>query len=457
MCGIWGYVSHNQSPLFTYDLRDLRDLAIITSLRGEHSTGMMTARKKLDGTLGTSWIRKVGNPFSLLNDESFSDWAKDNLDNPHCVVGHGRHATKGEVTNENAHPFDLGDIIFLHNGTIRNGVTLEKGKTDSEAVGKSFLKIGVQETLKKIQGAYVFIWIDKRDDTLNIIKNNERPLNFVERNGFTMFASEKAMLELILSRDTPSGNYQNYVLDKEPQAFKNLVWYKKDIGKATEVTQTEVEGYKFPVVVYKHTAHQSKTTIPSINPSVGKPLPNRKGMSMEFVKTYHTVQGKMVQFYIDDAVKDNKGELVTYTGEILESTNPDLVSVPIMFKSKQRSDFDGYINTTILEGKVIGIQMFDDKEHLIIRTKTIEEISKDLHVHPDDDELLTLVTGEQISKEEFDTYAAKDCEHCNDVLDIAEVGKMMTYKNALGKVSLECPRCVQELNYEGVVNANWFH
>lgn len=62
--------------------------------------------------------------------------ALDELAPPNIVIAHVRHASKGIVKEENTHPFVVGSIVLVHNGTVE-GLTSTasrkpKGETDSE-------------------------------------------------------------------------------------------------------------------------------------------------------------------------------------------------------------------------------------------------------------------------------------------------------------------------------------
>lgn len=80
------------------------------------------------------------------------------------LIGHTRKATTGKICTENAHPFDIGNIIGAHNGIINNHSELNtkygrKFEVDSMHI---FAHLNEGLPLNDIQGYGVIEWIDKR-------------------------------------------------------------------------------------------------------------------------------------------------------------------------------------------------------------------------------------------------------------------------------------------------------
>src|SRR3990167_5908452 len=143
------------------------------------------------------------------------------------MMGHNRAATIGEVINQNAHPFNIGDITLAHNGTIFNFKhTLGDGQefqTDSETLTYSISKIGIAETWKKIDGAATLTYWDSRHKTFNMISNGKRPIHFTytDDKGCLLYASERWMLEAIAER-------HNIDLVSPTKDGEANIWYPKD-------------------------------------------------------------------------------------------------------------------------------------------------------------------------------------------------------------------------------------
>src|SRR5690606_6243238 len=123
-------------------------------------------------------------------------------DRPFLILGHCRAATLGEVSDNNAHPFDMGNIIGAHNGTVHSIRGKSATGTDSEALFKILSEEGLQETVNAAKhGAYALTWIDTNKHTLNIIRNSQRPLYTMLARGVLYWASEFYMLRLVGHRD----------------------------------------------------------------------------------------------------------------------------------------------------------------------------------------------------------------------------------------------------------------
>ena len=179
-----------------------KHLLWINTLRGDDSTGIFGIEKSGN----VDYMKSTGNASTLLYSTEFDRFESAIFQDFQMVVGHNRKATKGTVTDENAHPFVENTTILVHNGTLTNHATLtdEYISVDSKAILMHMNEHGYEETLKKIQGAFTLVWYDTKDKTLRAIRNNERPLFIASTIGAWFFASEKEMLEFTLGRDNTS-------------------------------------------------------------------------------------------------------------------------------------------------------------------------------------------------------------------------------------------------------------
>lgn len=86
------------------------------------------------------------------------------LSSADTLIAHTRKATTGEKTVENAHPFEIGDIIGAHNGTISNHDDLKKKyKRESFKVDSMHLFAHISEgrRFKDIAGYGAIEWMER--------------------------------------------------------------------------------------------------------------------------------------------------------------------------------------------------------------------------------------------------------------------------------------------------------
>ena len=200
MCGIVG-VAGNLLPL---------DKAIFTELlhadvvRGKHATGMIQVKGK---------CRQVDNfklayPAPLFLDLPVVQQELNGFLQNTVAVGHNRHATKGASgEHKNAHPFQHGHISMVHNGSLTFWAGLtpigESYTVDSEAICRALEVDGPEIVIPKLRGAFTLVWVNSEDETLNFVRNEERPLAIAmdEKNNKMWWASEMGMLQWSLNRD----------------------------------------------------------------------------------------------------------------------------------------------------------------------------------------------------------------------------------------------------------------
>jgi len=179
MCGIMGFVSGK----YDADLSKWADNALLLdTLRGTHSTGAVFVK----GGEAAYYKRAVpGHDFIHLPvykrikdaDASF-------------FIGHNRAATMGAVNDNNAHPFECGDWIGVHNGSLHSGWKTYLGHqydVDSEAIIAHIDEHGLKETLEKLEGAYSLVLYNVVEEKLYFARNDERPMHLIFCKSEQMF------------------------------------------------------------------------------------------------------------------------------------------------------------------------------------------------------------------------------------------------------------------------------
>jgi len=199
MCGIVGMVASSATGFNWNQQRIFNQLLWVNTLRGEDSTGVFGVNQQGN----VDYLKTAGDAHKMITSKEYKDF-KDNIFSDYrMVVGHNRKATRGAVTDDNAHPFVEDTIALVHNGTLINHgkLTKELVEVDSHAILHSIVERGYEETLKDIEGAFTLVWYDTKDKTLRAIRNDQRPLYIASSFGAWYFASEKKMLELVLGRE----------------------------------------------------------------------------------------------------------------------------------------------------------------------------------------------------------------------------------------------------------------
>ena len=203
MCGICG-IAGNQ--LLDSEYKAFDTLFHISALRGPDSTGIFGLHrdpKYKNLSINTSKSTLTSTEYMYQYEDEIKEYRKEKK--PFVLVGHTRMATLGKITKKNAHPFNFPNVVGVHNGTIHNGLEFkDEYETDSEALYRGISEKGIEKTIKALphyQAAYALVWFDKQKQTLNFLRNRDRPLYMALTSWNTLFwTSEKDFLEFTLAR-----------------------------------------------------------------------------------------------------------------------------------------------------------------------------------------------------------------------------------------------------------------
>lgn len=258
----------------------MQSLLLLDYFRGMDSTGLAAVREHSNDV----HIAKLAtDPITLFQFPKFKEALNGNASK--LFLGHNRASTSGKTNNYNAHPFEIGHIVGVQNGTLEyaDKSALEtalgtKFDVDSEALFAAIAEFGVKDTFQMIhegsdsvRGAWALAWYDKKDDTINFLRNKHRPLWFAWDKGFKrlFFASRYEFishattmseisydLERYEHKDKPGESYRYFSLPENQHWKFNLEELKKGnterpkpimkVIKGKEPATTTSGGYKPP-------------------------------------------------------------------------------------------------------------------------------------------------------------------------------------------------------------------
>lgn len=203
LCGVYGQIGYKEKEALAH-------LSIFSQLRGLDSTGyIITSKEK---KVKPSVVKELGGLEALVfNNQDMFDF-KDfevKANNLSSIICHHRKATIGDITIDNAHPFEFSNIIGMHNGTIhpwkmRDFKSYHLDKSDSNILLEEINNNldDIPSLFKYIDGAWALVWWNKRYKTISMLRNDKRPLILALANeGKTLFwASERWMINVALTR-----------------------------------------------------------------------------------------------------------------------------------------------------------------------------------------------------------------------------------------------------------------
>lgn len=218
MCGIVGAMSYFLSP---GEIDRFKELMIVSNLRGWDGAGVVGVDQKH----GVHFLKSLLSGVEAIKSKAFEDLL--NKGRITTLIGHTRYPTRGKVDYDATHPHVAGHIVGVHNGTMDHvlGHRPAAGESDSKLLFEAIRDVGIEETIRDSQGAFCLVYADKKENTINFIRNYKRPLSFASMANSNTFywASEAGMLQYILGR-----HGQKFEITTMPE--NKLFTYSMDMG-----------------------------------------------------------------------------------------------------------------------------------------------------------------------------------------------------------------------------------
>lgn len=177
----------------------IKALALISQERGTDSSGIAIATPNR-----YSLLKNAVNSLCFLGQSDVQQMLGVYRKQPFInLIGHTRMATTGAITDDNAHPFRIGDYVFAHNGQINNFFNLQSTygtdyEVDSQIIGY-LLSNNDEETVfeKKLSGWFTVPYFKVSDPTQLTIAKYSAPLSFGVLPNFQgiFYASDREYLK----------------------------------------------------------------------------------------------------------------------------------------------------------------------------------------------------------------------------------------------------------------------
>lgn len=200
MCGLVSVIARRPQGLSSKVIDIFEQMLILDTLRGKDSTGVMGVK----GNGSVDIIKQAEQPYFMFRTNGWTSFRNRAFGDGKILAGHNRAATRGVVTNENAHPFYEKNIVLMHNGTLDYGwekMTKAKVEVDSHAICHAMTEGTPQEVIPTIEGAFALLWYDMETERFHAVRNNDRTLCLITTADYYFLASESWMATIPLMRE----------------------------------------------------------------------------------------------------------------------------------------------------------------------------------------------------------------------------------------------------------------
>lgn len=402
----------------------------LDTVRGPHSTGITI----LPSSKGKDpfFIKKLGTPWDMYQ---YKDYDKAYGEVANVLMGHNRWATKGAINAINAHPFQFGSIIGAHNGTLRNQYLLDDAKdfdVDSENLYYHMEKNGLAHTVERLNGAFALAWLDGKDNSINFIRNSERPLHYTHsKDGHTVFwASEVWMLTAAL--------HSAGIKHTKIYSFQELKHYKLNIEQSFMDQKEPLPKWKTkPMKAFVPPPVKVIPRTP-INQGVGAANQNN------IVKKMRNLVGEEVRCTY--AYRSAAGAMRPYS--VFRSVDKALNATFRIYELKGSGDYESLRDKTkTLLIKADRPTFGNNDEHFVF---TLNQVTFETEAELVDAEkkIYPGYQSEQLSETEWYFRSLKGCAWCSDPSDIRKAGEYIW----IAPDEYLCEGCTEDEDVKNYIN-----
>lgn len=215
MCGIIGFITL-ETTRGQGDRRKFIDTAFIAdTVRGDDGTGFFSVKHKMEEGEPADWLKCATDGYSFVQSKEYKEKLGISVDYSQyrAVIGHNRSATVGNIDVTNTHPFQEGPITLVHNGTLNSTYHMPASMQDLKKEGVEVDSHVIchnlathddpADVVKILDGAFALVWHDARNNSINVCRNDRRPLHmmFAKCEDTVLIASEGEMLYWLAKRN----------------------------------------------------------------------------------------------------------------------------------------------------------------------------------------------------------------------------------------------------------------